>query len=163
MVRRVVPAEHRQLLGELRQLPSAEARPLLGAVLRDLEIKSAQCRRFGGPVPVNVSVITRDIAQREVTGYEVWFVRKALERKLRAARRFDRHSSPAGRIFNEAGYYVLWAVPPGQRPDASSIARVDVEVGASQQDQVVDLTAPAAETEAGPVGVWPGAAAAGTR
>lgn len=150
-------AQHRQLLAELRQLPSAEARQLLGAVLRDLEIKALQCRRFGGPVPVNVSVVTRDLEQREVTGYEVWFVRKAYERKRGSARRFDRHSSPAGRVFNEAGYYVLWAVPPGQSPGASSTP-LDVEVGASQQDQVVDLTAPAVEPGPGPAGLQTGVA-----
>lgn len=149
-------AQHRQLLGELRRLPSAEARPLLGAVLRDLEIKSQQCRRFGGPVPVNVSVITRDVEQREVAGYEVWFVRKAYERRPREARRFERHSSPAGRVFSEAGYYVLWAVPPGQSPSAAS-ARLDVEVGASQQEQVVDLTAPAIVTPVIPATASPDA------
>lgn len=151
-------AQHRELLGELRQLPSEEARPLLSALLRDLEIKAQQCRRFGGPVPVNVSVVTRDAEHREVTGYEVWFVRKAYERRPRAFRRFDRNSSPAGRVFQEAGYYVLWAVPPGQSPNPSSI-RLDVEVGANEQDQVFDLTAPAADAAAGPVGLWTGAAA----
>jgi hypothetical protein len=151
-------AQHRELLSELRQLPSEEARPLLSALLRDLEIKAQQCRRFGGPVPVNVSVVTRDAEHREVTGYEVWFVRKAYERRPRAFRRFDRNSSPAGRIFQEAGYYVLWAVPPGQSPNPFSI-RLDVEVGANEQDQVFDLTAPAAAAAAGPVGLWTGAAA----
>jgi hypothetical protein len=141
----VALAQHRLLLAELRRLPSAEARPMLGAVLRDLEIKSRQCRRFGGPVPVNVTVITRDAEHREVTGYEVWFVRKAYERRPREARRFERHSSPAVRAFTEAGYYVLWAAPPGL---SAASMRLDVEVGASEQDQVVDLTAPAAEAAA---------------
>ncbi|MEY2931304.1 MAG: hypothetical protein RL033_2053 [Pseudomonadota bacterium] len=151
--------QHRELLAELRLLPSEEARPLLSALLRDLEIKAQQCRRFGGPVPVNVSVVTRDAEHHEVTGYEVWFVRKAYERRPRSFRRFDRNSSPAGRVFQEAGYYVLWAVPPGQSPNPSS-SRLDVEVGASEQDQVFDLTAPVADPTAGPVGLLTGAAAA---
>jgi hypothetical protein len=151
--------QHRELLAELRLLPSAEARPLLSALLRDLEIKALQCRRFGGPVPVNVSVVTRDTEHREVAGYEVWFVRKAYERRPRAFRRFDRNSSPAGRVFQEAGYYVLWAVPPGQSPNPSS-SRLDVEVGANEQDQVFDLTTPVPAPAAGPVGLLTGEAAA---
>lgn len=145
-------AAHRQLLGELRPLETEQAQASVQALIRDVHVKAEQCRHFGGPVPVNVSVVTRDANNREVTGYEVWFVRKAYERRSTEFRRFERNSSPAERRFQEAGYYVLWAAPPGQgstgagragsTPDG---ARLDVEVGADQRDQVFDLIAPAPE------------------
>jgi hypothetical protein len=141
-------AEHRQLLHEVRLATSAEALPVVEALIRDVHVKAEQCRRFGGPVPVGVSVITRDTAHREVTGYEVWFVRKAYERKPSTFRRFERNSSPAARTFEEAGYYVLWAALPGRAPSPSSV-RLDVEVGATEREQVFDLTAPAHESGPG--------------
>jgi len=138
---------HVQLLGEVSHAPSAEAEPLLDAVVRDLQVKSRQCRRFGGPVPVSVNVVTRDAGDREVTGYEVWYVRKAYEHKPAAFRRFERNSSPAHRVFQEAGYYVLWAARPAVREQARQGDRLDVEVGPDQLEQVVDLRVPLVPVE----------------
>lgn len=141
---------HVQLLDEVRDASSAEAEPLLDAVVRDLQVKARQCRRFGGPVPVSISVVTRDAKHQEITGYEVWYVRKAYERRPAAFRRFEQNSSPARRVFQEAGYYVLWAEPPAALGQAGRGARLDVEVGAEQLDQVVDLSVPVLSVEPAP-------------
>ena len=141
---------HVELLGEVHHTASAEAEPLLDAVIRDLQVKARQCRKFGGPVPVSVNVVTRDSGQQEVTGYEVWYVRKAYEGKPSAFRRFERNSSPAHRVFQEAGYYVLWAEHPAARQEGRQEAReaarrgvrIDVELGAEQLEQIVDLSVP---------------------
>jgi len=139
--------EQRRLLAGVPAAPIVETLPVIDAVLRDLQVKARQCRRFGGPVPVSVSVVTRDANNQEVTGYEVWFVRKAYEREAGAFRRFDRNSSPAGRVFQEAGYYVLWAERPSALGQRQRGTPLDVEVGAEQRDQVVDLMAPLATDE----------------
>jgi hypothetical protein len=117
---------------------------LLDSVGRDIAIKAQQCRLFGGPVPVSVNVISKDHVNQEVSGYEVWFVRKGFEDTPREFRRFERHSSPAARVFNDPGYYVLWLErqePGGARARGE---RVDVEIGPEQRVQEIDLLAPSA-------------------
>jgi hypothetical protein len=133
-------SEHHQVLVEARAAPAAKA--TVDAVARDVSIKAQQCRAFGGPVPVEVRVVTRDGAQREVNGYEVWYVRKAYENRSGQSRRFERNSSPAERVFVEAGYYVLWAEHIATRAQGLRAVRLDVEVGPNQRSLVVDLTVP---------------------
>jgi hypothetical protein len=133
---------HRHVLAEAREAPAAEAALQIDAVARDLAVKAQQCRTFGGPVPVNVRVVTRDAENREVSGYEVWFVRKAYERMPAAYRRFEQNSSPAGHIFNEAGYYVIWADHLSARARRQRGVPLDLEVGPDRREQVVDLIVP---------------------
>jgi hypothetical protein len=115
---------------------------LLDSVSRDIAIKAQQCRLFGGPMPVSVNVITKDHGNQEVSGYEVWFVRKGFEDAPREFRRFDRHSSPAARIFNDPGYYVLWLERQAASGERLKGERVDVEIGPEQRSQEIDLLAP---------------------
>ncbi|HWO13553.1 MAG TPA: hypothetical protein VNN80_28825 [Polyangiaceae bacterium] len=147
-------ADHRRLLAEASALPADELASLLDAVVRDVSVKARQCRTFGGPVPVSIRVITRDATNREVNGYEVWFVRKAYESKPAAFRRFEQNSSPAGHVFNEAGYYVLWTDHLSARALKLRAQPIDVEVGPDRRDQLVDLTVPgeAAAADAASIG-----------
>lgn len=134
--------EHRQVLVDARQAPPAEAAPQIEAVVRDLAVKAQQCRTFGGPVTVNVRVVTRDADNHEVSGYEVWYVRKAYERMPNAFRRFEQNSSPAGHVFNEAGYYVIWADHLSARARRQRGVPLDLEVGPDRREQVIDLVVP---------------------
>jgi hypothetical protein len=143
-------AAHRQVLSEARQAPPAEAAAPIEAVARDLSIKAQQCRAFGGPVPVNVRVVTRDAENREVSGYEVWYVRKAYERLPAAYRRFEQNSSPAGHVFDEAGYYVIWADHLAARARRQRGVPLDLEVGPDRREQVVDLIVPDTSAGSGP-------------
>jgi hypothetical protein len=143
---------HRQVLADVRQAPAAEAGPVLEGVVRDLAVKARQCRTFGGPVPVDVRVVTRDASNNVVNGYEVWYVRKAYENKPAAFRRFDQNSSPAGHIFLEAGYYVLWADHLSARARRQRAVPLDIEIGNDRREQVVDLVVPDAAAEASSVG-----------
>jgi hypothetical protein len=133
---------HREVLAGARHAAPAEAAPQIEAVVRDLAVKAQQCRTFGGPVPVNVRVVTRDAANREVSGYEVWYVRKAYERMPNAYRRFEQNSSPAGHVFNEAGYYVIWADHLSVRARRQRGVPLDLEVGPDRREQVIDLVVP---------------------
>ena len=139
---------HRQLLAQAGRAPAAEAAPLIDVVVRDLAIKARQCRTFGGPIPVDVHVVTRDTANREVSGYEVWYVRKAYERDPAAFRRFEQNSSPAAHLFNEAGYYVLWVDQASASDRRRRGVPFDLEVGPDRLRQVVDLVVPAADDDA---------------
>jgi len=135
-------AAHRQVLVDARRAAPAEAAPQIEAVVRDLAVKAQQCRTFGGPVPVSVRVVTRDAENREVSGYEVWYVRKAYERMPNAYRRFEQNSSPAGHVFNEAGYYVIWADHLSARARRQRGVPLDLEVGPDRREQVIDLVVP---------------------
>lgn len=139
---------HRQVLADVREAPAADAAAPLHAVARDLAVKARQCRTFGGPVPVDVRVVTRDASNHVVNGYEVWYVRKAYENKPAAFRRFDQNSSPAGHVFLEAGYYVLWADHLSARARRQRAVPLDIEVGTDRREQVVDLLVPEATAEA---------------
>jgi hypothetical protein len=143
---------HRQVLADARRAAPAEAAPQIQAVVRDLAVKAQQCRTFGGPVPVNVRVVTRDADNREVSGYEVWYVRKAYERMPNAYRRFEQNSSPAGHVFNEAGYYVLWADHLSARARRLRGVPLDLEVGPDRREQVIDLIVPDATANTASVG-----------
>ena len=133
---------HRQVLADARRAAPAEASPQIDAVARDLAVKAQQCRTFGGPVSVNVRVVTRDGDNREVSGYEVWYVRKAYERLPNAYRRFEQNSSPAGHVFSEAGYYVIWADHLSARARRQRGVPLDLEVGPDRREQVIDLVVP---------------------
>lgn len=137
---------HRQVLADARRAAPAEAAPQIEAVVRDLAVKAQQCRTFGGPVPVDVRVVTRDADNREVNGYEVWYVRKAYERMPRAYRRFEQNSSPASHVFNEAGYYVIWADHLSARARRQRGVPLDLEIGRDRREQVIDLVVPDATT-----------------
>ena len=137
---------HRQVLSDARRAAPAEAAPQIDAVVRDLAVKAQQCRTFGGPVTVNVRVVTRDAENREVSGYEVWYVRKAYERMPNAYRRFEQNSSPAGHVFSEAGYYVIWADHLSARARRQRGVPLDLEVGPDRREQVIDLVVPDATT-----------------
>jgi hypothetical protein len=135
-------SDHRRLLAEASQRTAAELAPLLDAVVHDIAVKTRQCRTFGGPVPVSVRVVTRDATNREVNGYEVWYVRKAYEGKPTAFRRFEQNSSPAAHVFNEAGYYVLWTDHLSARARKVRAEPLDVEVGPDRREQLLDLVVP---------------------
>jgi hypothetical protein len=108
-------------------------------VAQDVNIKRRQCRQFGGPRTVSVSVSTKDNSDHEVGGFEVWFVKKGYEKQSQYYRSFPTYSSPARLDFPDAGYYVLWAARPGE---ASKIGvKRDVEVGPGRQ-VMIDLTLP---------------------
>ena len=92
---------------------------------------------------------------REVNGYEVWYVRKAYETKPAAYRRFEQNSSPAGHVFNEAGYYVLWTDHLSARARKLRAQPLDVEIGPDRREQFVDLVVPVDATapDAASIGV----------
>jgi len=135
-------SDHRRLLAEAGERSADELAPLLDAVAHDIAVKARQCRTFGGPVPVSVRVVTRDGTNREVNGYEVWYVRKAYQGKPAAFRRFEQNSSPAAHVFNEAGYYVLWTDHLSARARKLRAEPLDVEVGPDRREQLLDLVVP---------------------
>jgi hypothetical protein len=135
-------AEHTALLDRTRGGPVSDAVALLEIVAKDVGVKARQCRSLGGPLPVEVTVITRDVANVEVDGYEVWFVQKGFENEPSKFLRFNRYSSPSEHVFDAAGYYVLWAEQTGAAGEKVRSSRLDVEIGPTQQRQAIDLRAP---------------------
>jgi hypothetical protein len=129
------------LLRSLLEGVRRDVQPVLDIARRDIHLNFLQCRMRGGPSPVSVRVATRTRGNQEVSGYEVWYVRKAFENVGAAFRRFERNSSPTERIFREAGYYVLWVEQ--QAPDGLKRRgpRLDLEIGVDASKQI-DLHAP---------------------
>lgn len=118
-----------------------DVQPVLDIARRDIHIHFLQCRSMGGPVTVQVRVVTRDRASKEVGGYEVWYARKAFENVAAAFRRFEQNSSPTERAFREAGFYVLWV----EQTSASGLkrrgTRLDLEIGIDRTT-AIDLATP---------------------
>ncbi len=115
--------------------------PVVETARRDIEINARQCRTMGGPSSVQVSVVTRDKSRNEVGGYEVWYARKAFENVESSFRRFERNSSPADRVFREAGFYILWVEETLASGAKRRGTRLDIEIGPDRSTRV-DLNTP---------------------
>jgi hypothetical protein len=124
------------LLARRDQTPPRPIAERLDIVNKDLTLKRNQCKQLGGPKPVTITVMTRNSANDEVKGYEVWYVKKGYEDRSAEFKRFEANSSPTPHKFDQAGYYVLWTAGPNRQG-----RRIDMEIGPDTQTRI-DLPIP---------------------